>query len=216
MARIIRAVPGDEQWRPGRASVTPKTSAAFAALRAVAEFGPMALVGRIAPFLLAAFALVGPTSASADEHAAPADSATYSEELQGYVPGASALEGRIRAPCCWNQTLDIHGSEVSNELRREIRKRLRAGEASDAIEASLVERYGSRILATPPGSPLKNVAAALAIAMIGAGVLGFRMLKRWRKPAEKGAKPAAASAERAPGDAQLDARLDAELRALDD
>jgi hypothetical protein len=52
--------------------------------------------------------------------------------------------------------------------------------------------------------------------MIGAGVLGFRMLKRWRKPAEKGTKPAAASAERAPGDAQLDARLDAELRALDD
>src|SRR4030095_12226687 len=116
------------------------------------------------------------------EHTAPADSAVYAEELQGYVPGAAALEGKIRAPCCWNQTIAIHGSESASELRREIRTRWKAGESADGIEASLVARYGPKILAVPPGSPLKNVAAVLAVAMIGAGVLGFRMLRRWRKP----------------------------------
>jgi cytochrome c-type biogenesis protein CcmH len=163
------------------------------------------------PLLLAAL-LGAPAGARAAEHVPPAASADYAEELQGYVPGASALEGRIRAPCCWNQTIDIHGSEVSNGLRREIRSRLRAGETQDAIQASLVKRYGERILAVPPGSPLKGVAAVLALTMIAAGFLGFRMLKRWRRP--PAAKPAAAGVT--PGDAQLDARLDAELRALDD
>jgi cytochrome c-type biogenesis protein CcmH len=171
----------------------------------------MALARRFGTVLVLAGSLILPLEVRADgNHAAPADSAAYSEELQGFVPGASALEGRIRAPCCWNQTLDIHGSEVSNELRREIRKRLKAGESAETIEASLVARYGAKILAVPHGSPLKSVAAALAVAMIGAGVLGFRMLRRWRKP------PADKKAPAGKADPQLDARLDAELRALDD
>ncbi|HEY3497748.1 MAG TPA: cytochrome c-type biogenesis protein CcmH [Polyangiaceae bacterium] len=176
----------------------------------------MAKLRRIGSGLVLGLALLAPASAGAAEHAAPADSAGYAEELQGFVPGAAVLEGRIRAPCCWNQTIDIHGSEVSNDLRREIRKRLKAGESPDAIEASIVTRYGPKILAVPPGSPLKNVAAALAVAMIGAGVLGFRMLKRWRRPAQPPEKPNRKAPEAAAGDAQLDARLDAELRALDD
>jgi cytochrome c-type biogenesis protein CcmH len=175
----------------------------------------MAFVRGFATGLLLAGLLTASGGARASEHVPPAASAEYGEELQGYVPGASALEGRIRAPCCWNQTLDIHGSEISNELRREIRRRLRAGESQDAIQASLVQRYGERILAVPPNSPLKNVAAVLALAMVGAGVLGFRMLRRWRKPAEPKPKPSG-TAEARPADAQLDARLDAELRALDD
>jgi cytochrome c-type biogenesis protein CcmH len=174
----------------------------------------MALARRFGPSLLLAALLCVGADARAAEHVPPAASADYGEELQGYVPGASAIEGRIRAPCCWNQTIDIHGSEVSNELRREVRRRLRAGESEDTIQASLVQRYGERILAVPPNSPLKNVAAVLAVTMIAAGVLGFRMLRRWRKPAAPVPKPGSGQAR--PGEAQLDARLDAELRALDD
>src|ERR1051325_4864412 len=133
-------------------------------------------------FLLGAALSIAPAWALAqgDPEAPPEDPAKYAEELQGYVPGASALEGRIIAPCCWTQTIDIHGSEVSNDLRREIRKRLKAGETSEAIEASLVQRYGPRILAVPPGSPLKTVATLLALGMVGAGAAAFMMLRRWR------------------------------------
>jgi len=176
-------------------------------------------MSRSGPFFAAALslALVLPGSlalAGSDPEAPPEDPAKYAEELQGYVPGASALEGRIMAPCCWTQTIDIHGSELANDLRREIRKRLKSGETSDVIEASLVGRYGPRILAVPPGSPLKTIATLLALGMGGAGAAAFVMLKRWR---ERALVPATGpTPDTGKNDAQLDARLDAELDALDD
>ena len=163
--------------------------------------------------MLAVVLAVLPSAALAqsDPEAPPEDPHKYAEELQGYVPGASALEGRIMAPCCWTQTIDIHGSEIANDLRREIRKRLRSGETSDAIEASLVGRYGEKILAVPPGSPLKTLATLLVLGMVGAGGGALLMLKRWR-----GRALAPAGLPKGKPNAQLDARLDAELRALDD
>jgi cytochrome c-type biogenesis protein CcmH len=165
--------------------------------------------------ILAAALVVWPGFALAqnDPEAPPEDPARYAPELQGYVPGAAALEGRIMAPCCWMQTIDIHGSEIASELRMEIRKRLRAGETADAIQASLVQRYGPRILAVPPGSPLKSVATLLALGLAGAGAGALVMLKRWRGRA---LSPAGPTPKKLGDDAQLDARLDAELRALDD
>lgn len=97
------------------------------------------------------------------------------------VEGASALEGRIRAPCCWTQTIDIHGSPVSNELRREIRKRLKGGESAETIEADIVKRYGEKILAVPPGNPLKDVGVLLSLGFGAAGVGAGFMLLRWRR-----------------------------------
>jgi cytochrome c-type biogenesis protein CcmH len=165
--------------------------------------------------LFVAVLVLTPATVLADSEAPPVNPADYAEELQGFVPGAAALEGKILAPCCWNQTLDIHGSEPSMALRREIRKRLRAGESADTIQASLVERYGTKILAVPSDSPLKGVAAALALGMVGAGAAAFAMLKRWRSRgnADKARK---AKEPQAPPDEKLDARLDAELKALDD
>lgn len=166
----------------------------------------------LASLVLGAALLVA-TAGSADQEAPPLDMADYAEELQGYVPGAAVLEGKILAPCCWNQTIDIHGSEPAMALRREIRRRLRAGETEETITASLVGRYGPKILAVPPGSPLKSVAAVMALSMGGAGILAFGMLKRWR------ARSAPAEGKRKktePVDEKLDARLDAELKALDD
>jgi len=178
----------------------------------------MSRLGTAVAALAVSLALALPASlalADGDPEAPPDDAAKYAEELQGYVPGASALEGRIMAPCCWAQTIDIHGSEIANDLRREIRKRLRGGESADAIEASLVNRYGTKILAVPPGSPLKTLATLLALGMGGAGAAAFVMLRRWRERTPTPA-PAGGAPLKAAGDAQLDARLDAELRALDD
>ncbi len=167
--------------------------------------------------VLVASSLAAPVVALADEDDKAFDPKDYAAELQGYVPGASALEGKLLAPCCWTQTIDIHGSEAALELRREIRRRLLAGESSDAIEASIVQRFGPRILAVPPGSPLKNVAAVMALGMAGAGGAAFMMLKRWRAQGGRDAKPNPKKGE-APSEgkqAELDARVDAELDELD-
>ena len=172
----------------------------------------MKRIGIAATALLAAALAVAPSLALAQSDEEVEDPQKYAEEFQGYVPGASALEGRIMAPCCWTQTIDIHGSPIANDLRREIRKRLRAGESADAIQASFVSRYGDKILAVPPGSPLKTFATLVALGMVGAGAGALVMLKRWRG---RSLVPAG-TPKKAAGDAQLDARLDAELRALDD
>src|SRR5207253_6459014 len=89
--------------------------------------------------------------------------------------------GRLMAPCCWTQTIDIHDSQISLSMRHEIRRRLRNGESATAIEASFVERYGPKIMAVQPNSQLKNVFIGLSVMMGGAGVAAVLMLGRWRK-----------------------------------
>ena len=140
--------------------------------------------------------------------------ASFSE----YVPGAARLEGRLLAPCCWDasrQTLDIHGSPIANELRTEIRSRLKAGETPDAIEADLVRRYTTKILAVPPDNPLPQMGTFLTIGFLGAGALAARMVLKWRKkapgvPGTQGPAPA----DGVPHD-EWDDRLDSELEDKD-
>src|SRR5450432_1715942 len=90
-------------------------------------------------------ALGAAARAAAPNEVAPQDD--YGADIQGDVPGASAIEGRLMAPCCWTQTIDIHDSEIALSMRHEIRRRLRNGESADAIQASFVERYGPKIMA---------------------------------------------------------------------
>jgi len=161
--------------------------------------------------LLLVAVLATPTAFSAEEHRAAAPD-EYAEEFQGRVPGASYLEGRILAPCCWNQTLDIHGSEVSNGLKREIRRRLVAGEGTDVIEADLVKRYGAKILAVPPTSPLKSLAVGLSIAMLVAGGFAGTLLVRWRRRS-RASEPSPKTETKARD--EWDERLDRELDDLD-
>jgi cytochrome c-type biogenesis protein CcmH len=180
----------------------------------------MSLRSRRFGWLLVGALALSPALALADaEQPDHAHSHQSGEDFATYVEGASRLEGRIMAPCCWMQTIDIHGSPVSDELRSEIRRRLRAGESADAIEASFVQRYGPKILAVPNSVPLGGVATLLAIAFGGAGVAGYFMLKRWsrvgaveRAKQKSTAKPGGAGS---PRDA-LDERLDRELSEIGD
>lgn len=97
---------------------------------------------------------------------------------------ARATEERLRAPCCWTQTLDVHDSELSRELHREIVTRLRAGESSTQIEKVLVARFGERIRAVPHESPLSSVAfSVMAIIVLALAGL-FVVARRWRDARE--------------------------------
>ncbi len=136
-----------------------------------------------------------------------------------FVPGAVELEGRIIAPCCWTQTIDVHGSPLSSELRLEIRRRLTAGETADAIEQSLVKRYGDKVLAVPPGSRLGGYAIWLGLTMVFAGGFAVWLLRRWQHRSVLQALPVGAAAATAlpagAADAALEARVDAELSRLE-
>jgi cytochrome c-type biogenesis protein CcmH len=176
--------------------------------------------GARAPILAVALGLALPLGLSLSEmaHADTPKEAVdpandYADDIQGNVPGASAIEGRLMAPCCWTQTIDIHDSEISLSMRHEIRRRLRNGESADAIEASFVERYGAKIMAVQPNSQLKNVFIGLSVVMGGAGVAAVMMLGRWRKQTA-----AARGKDEKPSDEKRDKwddKLDAELKDLD-
>ncbi len=162
--------------------------------------------------------LAGSGVAHAGETAAPGPAPSvspendFADDIQGNVPGASAIEGRLMAPCCWTQTIDIHDSEIALSMRHEIRRRLRNGESADAIQASFVERYGPKIVAVQPNSQLKNVFIGLSVVMGGAGIAAALMLGRWRKQT---ANARAADSKRSEPRDQWDDKLDAELHELD-
>jgi cytochrome c-type biogenesis protein CcmH len=168
-------------------------------------------------------ALCLPASALAQTAPAPKhEAASKKDDFSELVPGAAALEGRIIAPCCWTQTIDIHGSEIATELRHEIRQRLKAGESQEAIEKDLVLRYGDRILAVPPDNPLKSVGVLMSLLFGAAGIGAGALILRWRRRSDA-ERAEAEEAERrgkkktkqgAKARDQLDDRIDAELDKL--
>jgi cytochrome c-type biogenesis protein CcmH len=177
----------------------------------------------VAAALTGAPALILSGSARADDHQHGEVAAADVANFQEYVEGASRLEGRIMAPCCWQGTIDSHGSPISNELRIEIRKRLKAGESPDAIEASFVQRYGPKVIAVPDSFPIARIATLLFLGFGVAGYGAYRMLGRWSKA---GAGSAAAGGkgkaedETAPSGGEpkrdaLDERLDRELAEIE-
>ena len=148
-----------------------------------------------------------------------AEPAGPTSDIGDKVPGAERIEGRLLAPCCWAQTLDIHGSEIANSLRREIRTRLKAGESPDAIEQSLVARYGERMRAVPDRVPLEKMGEFgwLGVAAT-AGFLGFVMWQ-WRKRGISSSTkidPGTTSAAEPSSNEASDERLEAELHRIDD
>lgn len=139
--------------------------------------------------------------------AAPANAASPNEAPAD--SGATALETRLLAPCCWTQTLDYHESELSTSLRAEIRRRLRAGEAAEAIEDDFVARYGERVRAVPKGADTRG---AIPVISAVASLLGAAGLFTWmRRRTQRTPPPVAPPA----GRDEYDEHLDDELRRLD-
>jgi cytochrome c-type biogenesis protein CcmH len=133
---------------------------------------------------------------------------------QSHVDGELMVEQRLVAPCCWVQTLDVHDSPVAKDLRAEIHRRLVAGEPASVIEADLVERYGERIRAMPPGNPLAKAAAVVSVVVLIMAILLALVVRRWIKRqqvADAGTEPAPGAAARD----EYDDKLDEQLRKMD-
>jgi len=111
--------------------------------------------------------------------------------LAASTPEAAELEGRLLAPCCYKQTLDIHASPLADQVRDRIRRRAEAGEAIEAIEADLVKEFGEKIRAIPRAGFL----TPMGVSLTGAGIFALIALfvlarRRLVKPVEA-APPAA-------------------------
>ena len=89
----------------------------------------------------------------------------------------------------------------------EIRARLIKGQSAPVIEADLIERYGPRMVAAPPGDPLKKIAVVIALIVALSGLGIWIALRRWvRRSTTAQPEPS-----RSGGRDEWDDRLDAEL-----
>ena len=61
------------------------------------------------------------------------------------------LCGKLIAPCCWTQSVEIHSSPAADQARVEVVALIRAGKSDREILDSFIRRYGARILAEPEG-----------------------------------------------------------------
>ncbi|MBL9022506.1 MAG: cytochrome c-type biogenesis protein CcmH [Myxococcales bacterium] len=160
--------------------------------------------------LFIAVLAIGAPAFAGDDHAPGAP--VILDESKA-APGEKELLGRLVAPCCWNQTLDVHGGAAPDQLRAEIRKRLLSGESAASIEADFVARYGDRVRASSDSSSLGSAGFVVGGFALMAGVALIYAVRRWLRTA-RAAKANAAPAVPEERDA-LDAQLDDELRAMD-
>jgi cytochrome c-type biogenesis protein CcmH len=137
--------------------------------------------------------------------------ATGQAEHPDHAVGEEAVFMRLLAPCCWQQTLDVHDSPLATELRGEVRALLRTGQSPEAIEQAMVARYGDRIIALSREDPLDSVSVALAFVALAVGAALIWAGLRWVR-----ASPSDAEEGKPKGRDAYDDRLDAALEELDD
>ncbi len=127
---------------------------------------------------------------------------------------ARALEQMLIAPCCFKQPVSIHQSPAAEEVRRDVRARLTAGQTRQQILDAYVTQYGNRVLSEPPARGFSLALYVLPVLMLlASAALVAAIVRRYthEQPSLAGDYP---SSRHTTSDADR-ARLDDELRDMD-
>jgi cytochrome c-type biogenesis protein CcmH len=122
-------------------------------------------VPRILAFVLLAFA-AAPLAA---KEAAPAAADPVLEKR------VMALAEELRCLVCQNQTLAESNAPLAEDLRNQLRERMRRGDSDKQVVDFLVERYGDFVLYRPP---LKAATVLLWFGPLLLLAVGFAVLLR--------------------------------------
>lgn len=95
---------------------------------------------------------------------------------------AQAIGRTIRCPVCQGLPITESPSDLSQQMLRELRDQVRAGQSGDQITTYFAARYGDTVLLDPPrrGANLLLWLAPLAAALVGGGWLLVRVRARGR------------------------------------
>jgi cytochrome c-type biogenesis protein CcmH len=95
----------------------------------------------------------------------------------------NAVAKNLYCPVCENTPLDVCPTQACAEWRELIRDQLSQGWNEQQIKAYFVERFGDRVLATPPARGLNWLVYMIPpLAFIAGAYLLFRAFKSWRSP----------------------------------
>ena len=125
---------------------------------------------------------------------------------------AKRIEGKLMSPCCMTNTVDVHESGASYEIRREIREMLGEGRSESEILDHYVAEHGPQILAVPRAKGFSATAYLFPILFLILTVGGLTLaMRRWRAT-DRDAAPE--PAQPAPDEAYAE-RLKRDLEELD-
>lgn len=94
---------------------------------------------------------------------------------------AQAIAGTVRCPTCQGQSVASSDAPAAVEIRREIDRRVAAGEGDDEVRGALTAAYGEGILLNPPASGVAGLVWVLPVAALVLAVGGLiYALRRWR------------------------------------
>ncbi len=129
---------------------------------------------------------------------------------------ARALETALIAPCCFTQQVSVHQSPAADEVRRDLRARLAAGQTRPQILDAYVQQYGKRILAEPPAEGFDLLLHGMPVLLLPlTAVLLVAAIRRFSRGRLSPSIPESDARVHTPLVSAAAARLDLELRELD-
>jgi len=88
----------------------------------------------------------------------------------------------VRCPTCRGQSVADSDAPAAANVRRDIERRVAAGESDDDIRSALAARFGDGILLTPPRSGVAGLVWVLPVVAIVAAAGGLTLaFRRWRR-----------------------------------
>jgi cytochrome c-type biogenesis protein CcmH len=98
-----------------------------------------------------------------------------------------ALQNKLVAVCCWNESIAFHRSDTALQMRMELHRLIEEGRTDAEILGWFKSKYTERVLMEPEGTK-STVAYALpvVITLLGLGLVVL-LLRRWTRA---GAVPA--------------------------
>ncbi|MEO7837243.1 MAG: cytochrome c-type biogenesis protein CcmH [Acidimicrobiales bacterium] len=103
----------------------------------------------------------------------------------GGPPGPAAraahISTEVRCPTCEGLSAAESEAPASLAIRKEIRRRVEAGESDDEVRSFLVGRYGVDILLRPASTGVAAMVWALPVAALVCSLAGLALaFRRWR------------------------------------
>lgn len=90
-----------------------------------------------------------------------------------------ALQNKLVAVCCWNESIAFHRSDTALQMRLEVRQLIDQGRTDEEILAWFKQKYTGRVLIEPEGSKsLVAYTLPVAVSLAGLGIVVL-LLRRW-------------------------------------
>ncbi len=96
------------------------------------------------------------------------------------------LENALLAPCCYQEVVATHSSEVAKQMREELAAMVAAGRSEREILDYYKQRYGTRVLAEPLGAQWWVMNLVPVAMLLAGGLVVAGLVRRWRRAAASG------------------------------